>query len=95
MYTSGQMINYNKYYAILKNTPAPIMGDQLPNVRIDLAALMQYARERGVKAGELTDEEKNRFIVGDTVESLHERVKKSVQYNNLVEWNAARENMKN
>ena len=95
MYTSGQMINYNKYFAVLQHTPAPIMGDQLPNVRIDLAALMKYAHEKGVKAGELSDEEKNRFIVGDTVESLYEKVRKSIQYKNLVEWNAAGENMKN
>lgn len=32
------------------HTPAPIMGDQLPNVRIELVALMKYAHEEGVKA---------------------------------------------
>ena len=89
------MINYNKYFVVLQNTPAPIMGNQLPDVCIDLAALMKYAYEKGVKAGELSDEEKNRFIVGDTVASLQEKVKKSIQYKNLVEWNAAGENKEN
>jgi len=89
MFTNGQTINYDKYMMILQNTPAPILADQLPDTSIDFAGLMAYARSKGVKAGDLTDEEKNRFIKGDTVESLQKKVKMTIKYDNISEWNSA------
>lgn len=47
MFTNGQTINYDKYYAALENTPAPILASQLPKVHIDLAGLMKYAHDKG------------------------------------------------
>ena len=91
MYTSGQTINYEKYIDILNTMPAPILGSQLPDAQLDLTGLMEYARERGVKAGSLSDEEKNLFIKGGTVSSLRKEVEDSIQYKNVAEWNAARE----
>ena len=91
MFINGQTINYDRYLSALQNMPAPIMVDQLPDVQIDLIGLIEYAHRKGVKAGELTEEEKNRFIVGDTVSSLQEKVKKSVKYRSLAEWNTAKE----
>ncbi len=38
------------------------MPSQLPNIRIDYKGLVQYARNKGVKAIELTDSEKNMFM---------------------------------
>ena len=87
MYTSGQMINYNRYKTTLENTPAPILAGQLPKVHIDLAGMMRYAHENGKKAGDLTEEEKNRFISGESVKSLRKKVAESVKFKNLVEWN--------
>ena len=62
MYTSGQTINYEKYIEILNTMPAPILGSQLPDAQLDLTGLMEYACKKGVKAGSLSDEEKNLFI---------------------------------
>ena len=89
MFTGGQIINYEKYKEALVSLPAPILGEQLPKVQIDLAGLMAYAREKGVKACDLSEEEKNRFISGGTVESVQESVRATVRYKNLAEWNTA------
>ncbi len=40
----------------------------------------------GKKVGDLTEEEKNRFISGESVKSLQEKVESSVKFKNLVEW---------
>ena len=87
MYTSGQKTNYDKYQRKLQQLPAPVLADQLPNVIIDYSALLEYAREKGVKASDLTEEEKNRFISGETVESLQKKVNDFSKYKNLAEWN--------
>ncbi len=88
MIISGQTINYDKYNTVLQSMPAPILTSQLPNVQINLAGLISYAREKGVKVGDLSEEEKNKFISGETVDSLQKMVSDSVKYNNLVEWNS-------
>ena len=90
MIISGQTINYDKYNTVLQSMPAPILASQLPDVKINLTGLISYAHEKGVKVGDLSDEEKNRFINGETVESLQKMVKDSVKYNNLTEWNSSR-----
>ncbi|MBR3468214.1 MAG: hypothetical protein IKH28_00720 [Lachnospiraceae bacterium] len=91
MLTSGQKINYDKYRNSLMSMPAPILGNQLPDAHIDFAGMLRYAREKGVKVGDLSEEEKNRFITGDTVESLQKKVKDSIKHKSLMEWNASRE----
>lgn len=91
MYTDGQTINYEKYRKSLLIIPAPILGNQLPDVQIDLTALLAYAHSKGMKVIELSEEEKNRFIIGGTVQSLQESVRKNSPYKNLAEWNAANE----
>lgn len=88
MTISGQMINYDKYNSVLQSMPAPILASQLPDVKIDLPGLISYAHGKGVKVSDLSDEEKNKFISGETVESLQQMVRDSVEYNNLVEWNS-------
>ena len=93
MFTNGQMINYEKYLDSLQSMPAPILGDQLPEIELDLPGLMAYAHSKGVKAGELSEEEKNRFIKGGTVTSLRRELEENIQYRNVVEWNAAHDKM--
>lgn len=46
----------------IKTTGRAIMPSQLPNIRIDYKGLIKYAHSKGVKAGELTDSEKNQFV---------------------------------
>ena len=46
---------------------------KLPDVQINIVALMGYAQKKGVKAGDLSEEEKNQFIIGGTVESLRKK----------------------
>ncbi len=91
MYTNGKTIDYEKYRKSLLILPAPIVGKQLPDVQIDLTALLAYAHSKGMKVIELSEDEKNRFIIGGTVQSLQESVRKNTHYKNLAEWNAANE----
>lgn len=83
-----KQIHYDKYNSVLQSMPAPILASQLPDVKIDLPGLISYAHGKGAKVGDLSDEEKNKFFSGETVESLQQRVRNSVEYNNLVEWNS-------
>ena len=70
MYTSGQMINYEKYAKILKNTPEPILEDQIPKIKIDYKGLISYAHSRGVSVHDLSDDEKNKFISDTTIAEI-------------------------
>ncbi len=40
----------------------PIMPSQLPKIKIDLAGLSRYAKEKGVSLYQLTEDEKNKYI---------------------------------
>lgn len=60
---SGQMLNYNKRYEnSLKKTQPPIMPSQLPKVKMDLAGLSRYAKNKGVNISNLAEDEIRRFI---------------------------------
>ena len=82
-------MDYSKYMSELINTPAPILADQLPDTSIDFAGLIAYAHSKGVKAGDLTDEEKNQFIKGDTIESLQKKLMITIKHDNVYEWNSS------
>lgn len=56
---SGQM---TKYKESLKYMPEPIMLSQIQR-KVNLRGLMKYAKEKGVKVTQLTNEEKNRFLL--------------------------------
>lgn len=42
--------------------PEPIMPKDLPKAKIDINGLVDYARRKGKRVSELTEEEQNRFI---------------------------------
>lgn len=46
----------------LARMPQPIMPSQLPKIKMDLAGLSRYAREKGVSLCELTEQEKSMFV---------------------------------
>lgn len=60
---NGRMLNSKKYEKSLRRMSQPVLPSQLPNVKMDLAGLSRYAKEKGVSLYELTEEEKNKFIV--------------------------------
>ncbi len=61
---NGQMLNSNKRYEeSLNRMSAPVYASQLPKVKMNLAGLSRYARDKGVSVRDLTEEEKNRFGV--------------------------------
>lgn len=62
MILSGQRMNYNKYYDFIKTMDPPVMPSELPKVKIRLRDMAKYARDKGVKVSDLTEEEKNMFI---------------------------------
>ena len=91
MIIHGQTISYDKYRESLTHTPAPVLASQLPAVKIDFVGLATYAKTKGVSVSELTEEEKNRFIEGETVSSLQEKVRKTIRSQSVKEWNRSSE----
>ena len=55
---SGQM---RRYKESLAKTPAPILLSQIKQ-KMDLRGLMKYAKEKGVKVEQLTNEERMSFV---------------------------------
>ncbi len=61
---NGPMLDSNqRYQESLKNMLSLVFFSQLPKVKMDLRGLSRYAKEKGVRVAELTEEEKNRFGV--------------------------------
>lgn len=56
---NGQM---RKYKESLARTEPPVLLSQMKQ-RLNLKALLEYARQKGVKVIELTEQEKMAFIV--------------------------------
>lgn len=55
---TGQM---KKYRESLMKTPDPILLSQIKQ-KMDLRGLMAYAKERGVKVAELSEQERMSFV---------------------------------
>lgn len=51
-----------RYKESLAMTPEPIMLSLCPKIKINLRGLMEYAKSKGKKVIELTEEEKKAFI---------------------------------
>ena len=56
---SGQMMDYE---ILLSKLAKPIMPSELQKVRIDYNGLINYAKQKGVRVIDLSDNEKNRFV---------------------------------
>ncbi len=59
---NGLMPDSKKYNESLSKTPGPIMPNQLPKVKMDLAGLSRYQKKTGKSLSEMSDKEKNRFL---------------------------------
>lgn len=59
MIMNGQM---KKYRDSLVTMPEPILLSQCPQLKLDLRGLMVYAKRKGKKVVELTEDEKKLFI---------------------------------
>ncbi|MCR4656710.1 MAG: hypothetical protein K5770_10840 [Lachnospiraceae bacterium] len=66
----GLMMNYKKYKDLLANMEQPVMRENIPDIKIDLPAMVAYAKRKGVTVPELTEEEKAKFIEGDLAEVI-------------------------
>ena len=60
MTMSGLMQRYNESLA---QTPGPILPKDLPRVTVDYRSLLSYAKQKGIKPSELSDAEKEQFII--------------------------------
>ena len=58
---NGKMMNYKKYQESLEHTPEP--EDIINPVAIDYKGLVNYAKSKGVEPFELSESEKNSFII--------------------------------
>lgn len=59
---TGQMPNCDRYLKSLERTGQPIMADELPKVKMDLAGLSRYAKKMGKSVFDLTVDEKAVFV---------------------------------
>lgn len=67
---NGQtLVSNNRYEESLRRMSAPVYASQLPKIKMNLAGLSHYAKNKGVSIGELTEEEKNQFGVFSMKES--------------------------
>ena len=57
-----------KYKESLRDTPGPIELKDTEKVNFDLRGLMKYAEEKSVQPIDLTEEEKQKFMVSDYCE---------------------------
>ncbi len=56
---NGQKKSYEQ---ILSEMGRPVDIDDIPNRKMDLKGLLRYARGKGKKVSELSEEEKRKFI---------------------------------
>lgn len=55
--------NYEKYNEQLRTMQEPVLAGELPNVKLNLRGIREYARKKGVPIASLTEEEKQLFIM--------------------------------
>lgn len=58
----GGWKNSKSYNESLARMPQPILPSQLPKVKMNLAGLSQYAKEKGVSLYDLTEQELSMFV---------------------------------
>ena len=54
--------DYERYFEQIRTMPEPIMMSELPQVKLDLRGIREYAKSKGVAIASLTEEEKQLFI---------------------------------
>lgn len=52
-----------RYKESLAKTPEPILLSQCPKIKMDLRGMMKYAKSQGKKVVELTEKEKQLFML--------------------------------
>ena len=56
-------MNYNRYMASLEKTPLP--SDCSTPLQVDYRGLVQYSHQKGIQPCDLSEEEKNKFIINN------------------------------
>jgi len=59
MIMNGQMRRYNLRNKEYLDLPEPI---PMPDVKMDIRGIIQYAKDKGMSVPELSEEEKNMFV---------------------------------
>ena len=58
----GLTMKYEKYEEQLKTMEQPVKASDIPDIQIDLPAMVSYAKKKGKTVPDLTEEEKKLFI---------------------------------
>lgn len=61
-------MNYKRYKTSLDNTP--FTSDNYPPLKINYREMVQYAHQKGLLPCELSDKEKNMFLIQDEKSAL-------------------------
>ncbi len=64
---NGQM---KKYKDSLSTMQGPILLSQCPDIKLDLRGLMKYAKKKGVKVIDLSEDEKASFVKRQKIKLL-------------------------
>ena len=59
---TGLTMRFDKYEEQLKNMDQPVKASDIPDIQIDLPAMVSYAKENGKSVPDLTEEEEKMFI---------------------------------
>lgn len=65
---NGQM---EKYKDSLITMQGPILLSQCPDIKLDLRGLMKYAKEKGVKVIDLSEDEKASFVKNQKIKGCN------------------------
>lgn len=68
---NGQMKNYKNYIESLKSTPGPWLYEDRPHIKMDLRGLVAYAHTKCVSVSELSDDEKQKFVMNASMDEVN------------------------
>lgn len=68
---NGQMKSYRNYIESVKATPRPWLYEERPQIKMDLRGLVKYAHSKGTSVSELSDAEKQKFIINASINEVN------------------------
>lgn len=71
---SGLQSKYSNYYMQINSSHGPYKKEEIPSLKIDYRGLMAYAKGKGRRVVDLTDDEKEMFTNGISMNEIRVRM---------------------